>query len=808
MHASNGPAHNVIRHCFWNIQGYKSQILGNKLLNADFIDEIKNCDIVGLAETHIHEQILPELDIPGYIRRHYKNRKAHSNGKGGSGGVAVFCKPDLAKFVSPENNAHDDVIWVKIGKEAYGGKENIYLATCYISPSGNKETTSKNFEKLVGEIISFQKKGRVLIQGDLNARINTENDTIEPDKYDEKLGISFTHIPSRNSQDHGEVNVRGAELLNLCKSLNMVILNGRKTGDVFGKHTSIHWNGKAVVDYAIVPADIFEHVSSFTVGNYAPFISDHCPIFYNIITNNLRRTTPEPSLEEVPKSFRLSQDDQTKLKEILGSAAMEERINGLCHETDPHSLASGISQTLFDACESADIQPIKTKSYSNGNKPWFDKDCQRLKNLIKKNCKKLRSARSSPDIQQQITSDNKKLKKMVNEKKNEYKVKLVTEMNLTGKNQKHFWRLLDRLEGSRYESMFKDSISGGRWTQHFQKVLREEGRDIIYPPDSTEGGPLDSRITRQELSDASYVLRPGKSSGYDSVSNEMIKCLVETSPEVILKLFNIVFNSNIKLEQWTMALITPIWKAGPKMDPSNYRGISILSCLSKLYTAILNKRLTDYVLEKGILRPEALGFVSGNRTSDAHLILHSLIQHYCHQRNEKIFSCFVDFSKAFDTIPRDLLFRKLLGYGINGKFFNNLKTLYSNDNCCVRVGNQMTRSFLANQGVKQGCILSPLLFNIFIADIVDRFSNEDCRPLRINDSQNISCLLWADDIILMSRSEEGLRNMLSALSSYVDENGMAINIKKTQCMIFNKTGRFIRRSYPMKNGSIETTKAY
>ena len=164
----------------------------------------------------------------------------------------------------------------------------------------------------MGEIIRFQTKGRVLIQGDLNARINTENDTIEPDKYDERLGISFTDIPCRNSQDHGEVNVRGVELLNLCKSLNMVILNGRKTGDVFGKYTSIHWNGKAVVDYAIVPADMFEHVSSFTVGNYAPFISDHCPIFYNIITNNLGRVTPEPSLEEVPKSFRLSQDDQTK----------------------------------------------------------------------------------------------------------------------------------------------------------------------------------------------------------------------------------------------------------------------------------------------------------------------------------------------------------------------------------------------------------------------------------------------------------------------------------------------------------------
>ena len=87
--------------------------------------------------------------------------------------------------------------------------------------------------------------------------------------------------------------------------------------------------------------------------------------------------------------------------------------------------------------------------------------------------------------------------------------------------------------------------------------------------------------------------------------------------------------------------------------------------------------------------------------------MHILSSTLCHQRNEKIFSCFVDFSKAFDTIPRELLFKKLLGYGINGKFFNNIKTLYSNDNCCIKVGREVTETFLANQGVKQGCILSP-----------------------------------------------------------------------------------------------------
>ena len=356
--------------------------------------------------------------------------------------------------------------------------------------------------------------------------------------------------------------------------------------------------------------------------------------------------------------------------------------------------------------------------------------------------------------------------------------------------------------------MFRDCIAGERWVSHFRSVLREEGRDITYPEDSNVQGPLDHRITGEELKDASYVLRPYKSSGYDSLSNEMIRCLLETNPDVLLKLFNSIFDSSAKIEEWITAIIAPIWKSGPKMDPSNYRGISLLSCLGKLYTAILNKRLMEYAITQGILKPEALGFVAGNRTSDAHLILHSLIQHYCHQKNEKIFACFVDFSKAFDTIPRDLLFQKLMGYGITGKFFNNIKTLYSNDNCCVKVRDKITETFLANQGVKQGCILSPLLFNIFIADIIDCFSTPECRPLKLGDLRDISCLLWADDIILMSKSEEGLRNMLSALSSYVEENKMAINTKKTQCMIFNKTGKYIRRSYTMKNGTIKTTNSY
>ena len=356
--------------------------------------------------------------------------------------------------------------------------------------------------------------------------------------------------------------------------------------------------------------------------------------------------------------------------------------------------------------------------------------------------------------------------------------------------------------------LFKNSISGERWNDHFKRILRDNTGEINYPPNSSEIGPLDEEITIEELSKASYTLKPNKSSGYDMISNEMILCMLEVQPQLLVNLFNTIFNTNANIEQWSISIITPIFKNGSKMDPSDYRGISLLSCLGKLFSAILNQRLLRYALEKKILKVEQLGFMEGNRTSDSHIILHTLIQYYCHKKGNNIFACFIDFSKAFDTIPRNLLFTKLLGYGVTGKFFNSLKTLYTNDNCCVKVGSNVTNIFQVNQGVKQGCVLSPLLFNIFLSDIIPCFKTEECQPLKIDKSETIGSLIWADDIIIFSESEEGLQNMLKNLSIYMKGNRMKINLKKTKCMIFNKMGRFFRRSFKVGEDVLYTTNNY
>ena len=113
-----------------------------------------------------------------------------------------------------------------------------------------------------------------------------------------------------------------------------------------------------------------------------------------------------------------------------------------------------------------------------------------------------------------------------------------------------------------------------------------------------------------------------------------------------------------------------------------------------------------------------------------------------------------------------------------------------------------------DQGVKQGRILSPLLFNIFLSDLPGYLNRGDTRPVRINESESLNSLIWADDLLILSETENGLNTMLRNLMSYTEENSMQVNLDKTKCMIFNKTGRLIRRTFYFGDAKLEMVNEY
>ena len=224
----------LLKFCSWNIQGYNSRLIGNKFEDKEFLHLFEGLDFIALTETHMHVEEMGKMNIPGFHLLDYKNQSMNMKSNTAPKGIAVFVRETIQDMFSLEKSMiNDDVIWVKLKKEKSGESKDIFIGTCYLNPSKSQKTDQK-ISRLSEDVISLHEKGEVIIIGDLNARTGKLDDTINPDKSDIEFDISIpTPPPNRNSRDT-VTDRRGLDLLELCKSVDLRIVNGRKTGDHFG----------------------------------------------------------------------------------------------------------------------------------------------------------------------------------------------------------------------------------------------------------------------------------------------------------------------------------------------------------------------------------------------------------------------------------------------------------------------------------------------------------------------------------------------------------------------------------------------
>ena len=192
------------------------------------------------------------------------------------------------------------------------------------------------------------------------------------------------------------------------------------------------------------------------------------------------------------------------------------------------------------------------------------------------------------------------------------------------------------------------------------------------------------------------MLKKRKSGGPDLIVNEFLKAGSNTLALLLTKLFNKILNSGKFKIFLNLSLLTSIFKAGDPSDCGNYRGISIFSCLGKLFTSLLQRRLDIFIKSNNLLCANQGGFRKGYRTTDHVFILKTLINKYVHKCKKKLYVCFVDFIKAFDSVWRSALFLKLRAKRIKGKFYNILHDMYSNTLYACKYQHFYTETFKAN----------------------------------------------------------------------------------------------------------------
>ena len=323
----------------------------------------------------------------------------------------------------------------------------------------------------------------------------------------------------------------------------------------------------------------------------------------------------------------------------------------------------------------------------------------------------------------------------------QYKQSIVTHLeNVKDNDPTSFWKVLGELRDFDKETTL-NPIGPDEWLRHFTNLMngtfKETNSNLDKHMDEFVAANKDNifnelnfRITENEVQKAIASLKRGKAAGQDLILNEMIKTGMATLTPVFTKLFNQILNSGSFPTAWRYNFLTPLHKKGDKHLPGNYRGIAVCSNMSKLFCSVLQRRLTSFLDQNRVIPVNQIGFKKKSRTSDHILTLKALVDKYLNKLPRTyLFACFVDFKSAFDSISRKAMMYKMVKVGIGGNFMNTIINMYKDVYYCVKLNTGYTPNFNSKFGVKQGCVLSPTLFNLYLYDLPDIFDTS-CDPLR------------------------------------------------------------------------------
>jgi hypothetical protein len=286
-----------------------------------------------------------------------------------------------------------------------------------------------------------------------------------------------------------------------------------------------------------------------------------------------------------------------------------------------------------------------------------------------------------------------------------------------------------------------------------------EGGDVVYDP-------IDS-ISPEEVRRAVAAMKNGKAAGLSGVVAEMLKASGEVGINWMTELFNKIIADGRIPDDWKKSLMVTVYKGkGDALECGSYRGIKLLEHAMKVFERVTEKKLRNVV--KNV--EEQFGFQPGKGTTDAIFIVRQ-IQERCTGNKEDLWMDFVDLEKAFDRVPREVLWWALRCVGLCEWMINIVMSMYDGVTTAVKVNGSVSNEFDVKVGVHQGSVLSPLLFTIVFNALTRK-----CRGGLPRE------LLYADDLVLLVYSETELKEKIRIWKNSLESRGLRVNVAKTKVM--------------------------
>ena len=708
-------------------------------------------------------------------------------------GVALLVSDRVREKVVEWKEVSSRVMWVKVK----WGREVWVFVSAYGPGCERSEDEREEFWRSLGECIESLGRGcYVVVMGDLNARVG--NEVVEN-------VVGRYGVPGRNES--------GVKLLELCMEQELVVGNTLFKKKDINKYTWCRVAGgrmidRALMDYVLIDRRVIGRlVDVHVMRGQAGGLSDHFLVRGQLKVfagwRGSRRVTEK---REVVKVSELNVEE--KEREFVERVRRDyERV---CDQEpgDVEEEWQDFKETVVKHATEVCGKRVVGRGVRKGSEWWNEE----VKGAVaeKRRAFEVWLQSGEREDYERYKELRKKVKRVVRVAKREAGERFGSKMSENfERNKKMFWKDVKRVrkEECGREERVKDANGVmlverkqvcERWVEHFEGVLNveDEREAYIVAVGGERGMPVvgevnEEEISREEVRVELGEMKNGKAPGLDGCAVEYLKKGGEVMIDWLVRLLNVCFVCGRVPADWCSACIVPLYKGkGDRFECGNSRGISLLCVVGKLYGRILIGRIRRQT--ESVLGEEQCGFRSGRGCIDQIFTVRQMCEKVM-AKGKEVFWAFMDLEKAYDRVDREAMWQVLRLYGIGGKLLGAVQSFYMESRACVRVGCEVSNWFPVKVGLRQGCVMSPWLFNVYMDGVVRevkaRTYGKGVQMVGENGERlQVSQLLFADDTALVADSEEDLRRLVMEFGRVCDRRKLRVNVAKSKVMRCSRSG--------------------